>query len=306
MNKISIILTTYNVELYIEECIDSIINQTFKNFELIIIDDGSTDRTIEIIKNKYSNLRLIENIHLGVAKQRNLGIELASGEYICFLDSDDHFESNMLEKLYNSITENDSDLSICSAYKFDDVTKEEVKLKYMLNTEVTNKLSCMKKEDLYSTLFQLTVANAWGKLFKKSIIINNKIMFQDLKNSNDVLFVYSYMVNADKISFVYEHLVHYRANNNLSIQGTKRQFPFEFLKAYYELQKYLISINVYDLYKQSYIKMIIDIMLWNLKTLNNNQDVVNKIKDFYYKEFNIDSLEKKNERYNMLKKILGD
>ena len=306
MKKISVILTTYNVEKYIEKCIDSILNQTYKEFELIIIDDKSTDHTIDIIKDKYPYLRLIENNHIGVAEERNLGIKVSNCDYICFLDSDDYFESTMLEKLYNSILEHDSDLAISSAYKFDDKTGDEVELKYMLNEKVTNKKSFLNINDLSNNLFQLTVANAWAKLFKKKIIIDNNIKFQNLNNSNDVLFVYSYIVQCNNISFVYEPLVHYRFNSESSIQGNKKKHPSDFLKAYRALQEYLIEINKYEIYKQSFIEMIINIMIWNLNTLKNDKEIIKLIKLKYYDFFNIDCLENKNESYNILNRIIGD
>lgn len=306
MKKISIILTTYNVEKYIEKCIDSILRQTFKDFELIIIDDKSTDNTIDIIKSKYPNLNLIENEHLGVANQRNIGIDLSTCDYICFLDSDDYFEDDMLKKLYDSIKENKSDLVISGAYKFDDKTNEQVKLNYMVNENVTKNKVSLNICDLTDNLFQLTVANAWGKLFKKQLIMENNIRFQNLNNSNDVLFVFSYMLHCKKISFVYEPLVHYRFNNENSIQGKKKYNAEDFLKAYETLQNYLIKINKYQLYKQSFTKMVINIMLWNLKTLDNDLEIIKLIKSKYYDFFDIDGVRDKDELYESLKKILGN
>ena len=304
MNKISVILTTYNVEKYIEQCINSILNQTIKQFELIILDDGSKDNTVNIIETNYPKLKIIKNSHLGVAKERNLGIELSTGEYLCFLDSDDYFESDMLEKLYNSIIKNNSDISISKAYKFDTNTNDEIILNYMLNSKITNDLEYKDKEELYDGLFQLTVANAWAKMFKKSIINRYNIRFQNLHNSNDVFFVYSYMVNANRISFIDDSLVHYRFNNSNSIQGSKQKYPFEFLKAYAELQKYLIENNLYELYKQSFITMIISIMIWNLKTTNNKK-VIELINNIYYDYFKIDEVVNRDEIFNLLIKMLG-
>ena len=189
--KISIILTTYNVANYIEECIDSLLKQTYANFELIIIDDGSTDNTLNILKTKYKNLNIVESKHIGAANCRNLGISISKGEYICILDSDDYFEINMLECMINKMKEYDADIAISTAYKFDTLTRKEIITKYMLNEKVFKGFDFFSPLDIKNDIFELTVANAWGKMFKKSLIFDNNLKFQNLKNSNDVLFVFS-------------------------------------------------------------------------------------------------------------------
>lgn len=307
--KVSIILTTYNVENYIEECIDSILEQTYKNFELIIIDDGSTDNTIKILKNKYKNLNVIENKHVGVAECRNLGLSLAKGKYICILDSDDYFERNMLESMINKMEAYDADVAISSAYKFDTLTKEEVITKYMLKENVFKGFKVFNPIDIKNDIFQLTVANAWGKMFKKSLIVNNNLKFQNLKNSNDVLFVFSAIMKSKIIVPINIPLVHYRANNNSSIQGRKKEFPFEFIKAYESLQNFLIKEKIYKIYKQSFIKMIINIFLWNISTVNEEiqLEILNLLKEKYYNFFNIEDYENKNdENYKSLKQKIGE
>jgi len=307
--KISIILTTYNVENYVEECIDSLLEQTYKNFELIIIDDGSTDNTLNILKTKYKNLNIVENDHVGVAECRNLGLLMAKGEYICILDSDDYFESNMLECMINKMEKYDADVAISSAYKFDTLTREEVITKYMLNENVFKGFDFFSPMDIKKDIFQLTVANAWGKMFKKSLIINNYLKFQNLENSNDVLFVFSAITKAKTIVPVNIPLVHYRANNNSSIQGRKKEFPFEFIKAYEALQNYLDKEKIYKTYKQSFIKMIISIFLWNINAVNQDIQIqiLNLLKEKYYNYFNIeDYVYKNDENYKILKQKMGE
>ena len=307
--KISVILTTYNVENYIEECIDSILGQTYKDFELIIIDDGSTDNTLEILKTKYNNLNIVENSHVGVAKCRNLGISLARGDYICILDSDDFFEKNMLECMIIQMEKYKADMAISSAYKFDTITKDEIITKYMLKEEVYKGYDCFSPDNIKNGIFQLTVANAWGKMFKKDLITKNNLFFQDLKNSNDVLFVFSAIVKSKIIVPVNIPLVHYRANNLTSIQGKKKEFPFEFIKAYEALQQYLINQNLYEKYKQSFIKMIINIFLWNINAVDEKTQlkIYSLLKEKYYDYFNFeDYCEIKDENYKKLKQKLGE
>lgn len=304
---ISIILVTYNSMKYIRECLDTILKQTFKNYELIIVDDGSTDETVDFIQKEYG-LKVERLEHKGAANARNYGIKKAQGTYLCILDSDDYFELDMLEKMYDKAKLNNADIVISSAYKFDNNTKEEIKLKYMVNTDACNSKSTFSPEEISSSLFQLTVANAWGKLFRKDLIINNNITFQDLHNSNDVLFVYSAIVNAKTITIIDEPLVHYRFNNKKSIQGSKKEHPYDFIEAYKELQNYLINKKVYDTYKQSFINMIINIFIWNIKSLNVDQKkrVINLLKERYMTFFKIADLVEKNDKYQCFMNIVGE
>lgn len=307
--KISVILTTYNVENYIEECIDSLLDQTIKNFELIIVDDGSTDNTLKILDSKYPKLNVIKNEHMGAAKCRNMGLKMARGKYICILDSDDYFEKDMLELMLNKMEKYDADVAVSSAYKFDNLTSEEVITHYMLNKDVFKNYDVFSPVDIKENIFQLTVANAWAKMFKKELIDFNNLEFQDLKNSNDVLFVFSAIINAKKIVPIDVPLVHYRFNNAKSIQGIKKQYPFEFIKAYEALQEYLITKNLYELYKQSFIKMVINIFLWNTKTADEitQKEIFKLLKEKYYEYFNIELYNDKfSKEYIKLKEKIGD
>lgn len=112
------------------------------------------------------------------------------------MDSDDYFEINMLECMINKMEKYDADVAISSAFKFDTLTGEEVITKYMLNENVFKERDFFNPMDIKTDVFQLTVANAWGKMFKKSLIVNNNLKFQNLENSNDVLFVFSAIIKS--------------------------------------------------------------------------------------------------------------
>ena len=115
--KISLIIPVYNVQEYIEKALQSVVNQTFKDFEVIIVNDGSKDQSVEIVKKfirKYDNFRLINQENQGLSGARNTGLKEAKGEYIAFIDSDDFIENNFLEELYNLAVDNDADISYCN------------------------------------------------------------------------------------------------------------------------------------------------------------------------------------------------
>lgn len=128
---ISIITPVYNTEKYLSECLDSIFSQTIKDFELICVDDGSTDNSLNILnnyQNKHKNLKIISQKNGGPGVARNTGIDNALGKYICFWDSDDIFEPDALEKMYNQAEETKADISICRMQMFSSQTEQTIPL----------------------------------------------------------------------------------------------------------------------------------------------------------------------------------
>ena len=116
MYKISVIIPVFNSSLYLDHCLSTVVNQTLKDIEIILIDDGSTDDSLNVIKNyakKYNNIKYTSKENEGQAIARNIGIQMSSGEFITFIDSDDYIELNMLEKLYNIAKSDNSDIVLC-------------------------------------------------------------------------------------------------------------------------------------------------------------------------------------------------
>ena len=121
--KISVVLPVYNVANYLRKCLDSLVNQTFKDFEVICVDDGSTDKSTKILEEyqkKDNRIKILQQQRGGAGAARNLGLGHAQGKYVQFLDSDDYFESNLLEEMYTRAEKYDADLVVCSSKKVDD------------------------------------------------------------------------------------------------------------------------------------------------------------------------------------------
>ena len=126
MAEISVIVPIYNVEKYLEKCLDTIINQTFKDIEIICVNDGSVDcsrNILEEYKNKDSRIKIVDKENGGLSSARNAGLKIATGKFISFIDSDDWVSSTFLEKLYKNITSYDTDISICAVHQFDEKTR---------------------------------------------------------------------------------------------------------------------------------------------------------------------------------------
>lgn len=176
--KISVVLPVYNVEKYLEQCLDSIINQTVNNYEIIAINDGSTDNSLEILKkyeNRIGNFKIINKNNEGLSVARNVGLSNSTGKYVLFLDSDDMLRKDAIEKITQVAIDYDVDLITFDAFRFDDEGEKQYsriperkgifKNKVMSSEEFIK--ACRKKCLLMSTLH----------CYKRTILINNKIDF---------------------------------------------------------------------------------------------------------------------------------
>ena len=226
MIKISVIVPVYNVEKYINKCIESILNQTLKEFELILINDGSNDSSGEIC-DKFSaidgRITVIHKNNEGVSAARNTGIEIAKGEFIQFIDSDDWIENNMLENLFEKIKNDKSDIvfqgAIFEDYKGRIIVEEKnnIDIIQKINNNIQQSAVLLTKNSLFGY--------TWCKMFRRDIIENNKIMFDEtLSLAEDEKFTCDYFRFVNKISVLengYYHYIKYPNNReNLSVTQT--------------------------------------------------------------------------------------
>ena len=170
---ISVVIPVYNVKPYLERCINSVVNQTYKNLEIILVDDGSTDGSDKICDDyskKYKNIEVIHKKNGGLSDARNVGIENAHGQYIQFIDSDDYVNNKMIEILYNNLKNTNSDISVCRPYSFSNVS--EIK-----DYKIEENLVEYEGIDILKNMYNdyLVTVVAWNKLYKKSIF--NKIRY---------------------------------------------------------------------------------------------------------------------------------
>lgn len=202
---ISVIVPVYNVEKYLNKCVDSIINQTFKEMEIILVDDGSTDSCHQIIDEYAKKDNRVIAIHKkngGQGSARNVGLDISRGEYIGFVDSDDWIDLNMYEKLYKDITSNNSDISICSRKVFNE--NSECTGIVNVNTETIKLNEKSIKSYLIGKFLLPHTVSTCNKLYKRINIEKNTLRFKDVNDvgSEDALFNYCLMLNINKISSV--------------------------------------------------------------------------------------------------------
>lgn len=268
--KISVVMPVYNVEEYLQQALDTIRAQTLQDIEIICVDDGSTDTSYDILlKNAEEDLRIKiirqDNKQAGVA--RNNGFKLAKGKYVIFLDPDDFFKLDMLEKLYKKMEETNVDICIFQATYFDNETGQLINNpKELLRTEYLPTKEIFNYKDIPNGIFTLTTGAPWNKILKSSFIRNNDLKFQNLKNTNDAYFTFISLVKANTITILNENLLYYRRNVKSSLQSNKKAFPLEFVKAFSAIQDTLIEMGIYKEVKESFSIRAMISSIYNLET----------------------------------------
>ena len=297
MSKVSVIIPVYNTEKYLRECLDSVVNQTLKDIEIICINDGSTDNSLSILKEYAQNdkrITVFDQQNQGAAMARNRGIETAKGDYLLIFDSDDIMFSDMCEKMYYEAVKNNTDITICHSIQFNTETgkilpSNPVNDKYLPDKEVFN------YKDIKEHIYGFCIGWAWDKLYKRDFVESNGLRFQSLKCSNDMYFVFYSLVLADRISVTDDILVNHRENVQTSVSRTRDKNPEEFIKAIYLLKQTLEDMGIYEEVKRSFINWNLSWCLWHIRTLkviDNKKKLEHRLKKEVFKELDVYSYDK--------------
>lgn len=301
MKKVSVVIPVYNAEEYLYECLKSIKNQTLKDIEVILVDDGSTDDSLKILKEfalMDHRFHLIQQNNLFAGAARNNGIKIAKGEYVLFLDADDIFELNFIENMYENVKLNNSDIVICDAYFFDSQSKKIEESSNFLRVEELSGLETgFSYIDIPERIFQITTPAPWNKLYKKSFIEREGLLFQDIKRSNDEYFVSMSLISAKKITIINKPLVYYRVNNKNSLQGMGKidEISYDFFLALLAIQNELIHRKLYDMVEKSFINKCVTCCIAVLnkqRKFDNFSKIYNFLKDRVFSELGIEDYNK--------------
>ncbi|WOQ36494.1 glycosyltransferase family 2 protein [Acinetobacter soli] len=265
--KVSIIVPIYNVEEYIEQCVNSILQQTLDEIEVILVNDGSTDKSLEKIKKIAENdarVVIINNSHASgnSGMPRNQALMKATGEYIAFVDSDDWIEKSMLEVLYNEAVIKSADIVASGGFyreKENDI--EEVK--------VANGQFLPEKNTRAELFLGGQFPIVWYRIYKKDLIINNGIRFGETKTSADLPFAFKALFKANKVVQVEGSYYHYRFNRvGSTIERRKGEDAFELLKSYENIENFLRKNNAYAEYIPYVVFKAIGDYTYNLRLLD--------------------------------------
>lgn len=249
--KLSIVAAVYNLEKYLPRCLDSLVNQTLQDIEILCVDDGSTDSAPQIIDDyaiKYPDkIKVFHKPNGGEFTTRNYGLERATGEYITFVDTDDFVEPNWAEKMYNAAKENDADLAVCGFERIDLNTGKVV------STNMTNFGNCVKKIDNKDDFILFINPAPWNKIYKLEKVKN--LRFLDFRGFNDMIFLTSSFTQIEKIAFIPDVLYHYFLRYDSQIHNVNKQDVENFKKYLLDLKQLYINSN-----KCEDMKYILDMM----------------------------------------------
>ena len=286
MVKFSIIVPIYNIEKYIKKCIQSILKQTYKNFELILVDDGSTDSCgvicDEFLK-KDDRIKVIHKTNGGLVSARNEGLNNSSGEYICYVDGDDWIEKNTLEILYKILKKENPDVIVFNLKK---IFKEKVEIlpfwnenglydKIKLERNIYPYMMCDIRKKFCTPLIFPTGA---GKIFRRSLLKEHYCKDLRIRMGEDNAFVYETLYSANSVYFINEPLYCYNQTNNTSITSTydKKRFKnnlilFNYMENNLNLN-YINTKEQFNLFKAYWIIMAV------FHEIKTKQKTVNSVK----------------------------
>lgn len=276
---ISVIINVYNGEKYIKKCVESIIGQTYQHLEILIINDGSTDRTLEICESfNDSRIRIISTKNQGLSLSRNVGIENAKGEYLYFVDADDFIEKDTIRYLYKLIKDYNAKISTCNFFSICDynfsVHNEEEQIKMKTPKEMISEV----------LLFKGRSGTIWNKLIKKELLYN--IRFES-RIVNDIVVIYKIYMNTDKIIYS-NQIKYYYLRHSDSIEGQrKKERTMDMYKA--SIERYYYIKEIYPDFIENEVGILLMIFNIYLKDYEKISDFYKKekIKDTYNKFFTL-------------------
>ena len=297
--KVSVIVPIYNTMPYLQECLDSVCGQTLQDIEIIAIDDGSTDGSYELLllyAQRDERIIPIKNpYNIGAARTRNIGIQLARGDYLAILDADDFFDIDFLEKMYQKIMTDTSDVVICNVAVYDNDTGHEIyrTIPYFLLNRLSKKFNF---KDISNHIFNFFWEVPHNKLYRKSFLLDYQIYFQDLENSNDVYFGGIVLVLANTLSYINRRFVHYRKNWGGNIQAIRGKNPLCVFWALRKLYDNILSKGCWKDCSRSFYKYSMNIIMNSLilATAEILQDVIDFWRNEGFQRIGMTNLTKEN------------
>jgi glycosyltransferase involved in cell wall biosynthesis len=272
---VSIVMPVYNSEKYLQQTLDSLLSQTFKNYEFIAVIDGSTDRSPEILEkfvalpaNKKHFCQVIEQANAGAGAARNAGIKAARGKYLWIIDADDFFEPNALELLVSAAETYKADLVLAQADQYLQSEKRFRPTPWVFKSDWFPPYQAFNHRAITGSLFKSVLGWTWDKLFSRDLVERKAIRFQEIRSSNDLVFTYAALASANSIAVVYDTIAHYRFESENSVSKTRDQHWQNFYLALIELKQNLVSYDLWPELERQFIDYAVNFINWHLRTLN--------------------------------------
>lgn len=314
---VSVIVPVYNCEKYIDKCINSILNQTFKDFELILINDGSLDKSPEICnfyKQKDKRVRVIHKKNEGVSSARNIGIDIANGEYITFVDSDDYLNDTFLETSISIMKNHKVDLYmsglVMESYNNGKISRVD---KYAGKSNIYNVRSLL--ENLHIDYPLICICGPWCKLFKKEILEKYNIKFNtNMSLGEDTDFNLNYLEHCKKIYFCENSDYHYVRNNEESLFTRYNEDSYDIHVLVYDKMRtlyyeYKCSKDSCERFEDMYVDLLIGCIHNEFRNSDKNtpkkrKDLINRVaNNKFIKEYKCNKI-KNNLKKHILVSLL--
>lgn len=286
---VSVIVPVYNIQDYLKKCVDSILNQDFENIEIIIVNDGSTDNSFNIINSNYSGndkIRIINQENQGLSCSRNNGLKEAIGRYVAFIDGDDWIESNMIREMYCKAIKEDADVVCCR------LQYEKGDNRFVSGRDYTTDL-IENKDLLFNVFYGRNIqTSAAIKLYRREWLIDNNIFFKPKAINEDAIFIVRVAYYANKIALINKPFYHAIERSNSISRSFSWTIVEHLLFALDDQKDFLQKKQVYDNYVEVYnsyrLKSLTYILFQAAQYLSYNSYV--EIRN---------NLEKRNERINL-------
>lgn len=273
MAQVTVVIPVCNIEKHLRQCLDSVRAQTLTDLEIICVDDGSTDTSPQILAEyaaQDNRFQMVTQANGGPGAARNAGLARAGGEYLIFLDSDDWFEPNMLERMNAQAEETQADVTLCRAVEFDTQSERNLPSEWMLKTEYLPGETFTPKE-IAEHIFQFTYGWPWDKLFRTEYIRKTGLQYPSLPNSEDLVFVFQALTLAERITVISEPLVHHRVNRPDSVSNSRYKDPEIPYQALTLLREGLRGRGIYPEYERSFLNWAMEFLVWNAANMGDRR-----------------------------------
>ena len=257
--KVSVIMPIYNAFDFLRPAMDSVIDQTLREIEIICIDDGSTDHSLDIIKEYQKTddrIRIVTETNAGPALARNNGLKRARGEYVAFLDADDFFNPELLERLYDTAVRDDLDIAIArydiynskKAAFYENVESEQGRI--YAGGKVTS------KNEYPDYILQSTTGSAWNKLYRRSFLLEKNITFlTEVKMFEDVYFTVTALAFAERVGKLPEILIHHRVYSEQSRARQFKKYYSQVPEVYVKIKEFLMKGGMYQPLERGFVNL---------------------------------------------------
>ena len=285
--KVSVIIPIYNAFDYLQPALDSVIAQTLKEIEIICIDDGSIDKSFELLKEyqkKDDRIRIVTEANAGPALARNNGIKRARGEYLAFLDADDFYEKDFLEELYCAATAENLDIAI-GEYDIYNTHKARFESPVLPDhSEIFDGYNVTSKNEHPDKILSSTTGSAWNKLFRRSFVESKQLSFpEDVRMYEDVYFTVTALSFAERVGRVPKVLMHHRVHNEQARVKNFSKYYSQIPAVYGRIKDFLVNRGMYAPLLRSYLNLSASrcYKVFNLLSKDSKENFWNLLHDEY-------------------------